>query len=254
MRGLGLGALLLAAALGPALAQSPFDSSGRGTRLPCVLDKCLNDASRNASPPPAPSFPDPGRARTAPGAFDFYVLSLSWSPGFCDTGGAAKARNQCADGAGLGFVVHGLWPQNRRGYPSDCGAGQFPSRAAIAGTRGLYPDEGLARYEWRKHGTCTGLSPTDYFAQVRAARNLVAIPPDLSQPSDPQTLEPAAIARAFTDANRGLRDDMMAVTCRAGELQEVRICFTKDLRGFTPCPEIARESCRARSVSVLPAR
>ena len=42
----------------------------------------------------------------------------------------------------------------------------------------------------------------------------------------------------------------MSVTCTRGELQEVRVCFTKDLRGFTPCPEVARQNCRAGEIAV----
>ncbi len=218
--------------------------------VPCVLDKCL---TAQPAPPPVRNGPN---AVQPPGAFDFYVLSLSWSPDFCDTGGASHAREQCAEGARLGFVVHGLWPQNAHGYPSNCdaGASRFPSRAALDRTRGLYPDEGLARHEWRMHGTCTGLSPTDYFDQVRRARDAVTVPQDLQAPGEPLTLAPADIVRAFTASNPGLRADTMAVTCRQSELEEVRICFTKDLRGFTPCPEVSRDACRARQVSVLPVR
>ena len=47
--------------------------------------------------------------------FDYYVFTLSWSPGFCDTGGAAKQPGQCARGAAEGFVVHGLWPNSAYG-------------------------------------------------------------------------------------------------------------------------------------------
>ena len=213
---------------------------------PCVLDKCLSVA-------PAPA----GRAGPgplAPGAFDFYVLALSWSPGFCDTGGEARGGAQCAAGARLGFVVHGLWPQNARGYPSNCdaGANRSPPRAALDRVRGLYPDEGLARHEWRMHGTCTGLSPSDYFDQVRRAREAVAIPQALQAPGEPQTFAPRDLVRAFVGSNPGLRADAVAVTCRQGELEEVRLCLAKDLRGFTSCPEVARASCRAPNLTVMP--
>ncbi len=194
----------------------------------------------------------PGAAQTAaPGAFDFYVLSLSWSPGFCATGGDQKAKDQCAPGSRLGFVVHGLWPQYDHGFPSDCGpAGRSPSRQALDTVRGVYPDEGLARYEWRKHGTCSGLSPTDYFAAVRSARDAVTIPSAFQAPQTDQTWAPMDVARAFSAANAGLRTDEMAVTCRGGDLQEVRVCFGKDLRGYVPCPEVARGSCRASGMAV----
>ncbi len=222
-------------------------ASGRAQdATPCVLDKCVSGA-------PIPA----GRAAPgppAPGAFDFYVLALSWSPGFCDTGGQARGGSQCAGGARLGFVVHGLWPQNAHGFPSNCDAGArgFVPRAALDRVRGLYPDEGLARHEWRMHGTCTGLSPSDYFDQVRRAREAVTVPQILQAPAEPQTLAPRDVVRAFADANPGLRADTVAVTCRQGELEEVRLCFTRDLRGFTPCPEVARASCRAPTLTVVP--
>ena len=192
---------------------------------------------------------------TAPGRFDFYVLSLSWSPGFCATGGEAKAKEQCAAGSGIGFTVHGLWPQFDHGFPSACSAAErSPSRQALATTDGVYPDEGLARYEWRQHGTCTGLSPTDYFAAVRRARDGVTVPAAFVKPAQDQTWAPLDVARTFAAANPGLRTDEMAVTCRGGDLEEVRICFAKDLRSFAPCPEVARASCRLPGVDVPPVR
>ena len=198
----------------------------------------------------------PARAASStPGVFDFYVLSLSWSPGFCATGGDAKARDQCAAGSGLGFVVHGLWPQFTHGFPSDCGpAGRFPSRQALDTVAGVYPDAGLARYEWRKHGTCSGLSPTDYFAAVKQARDAVVVPQPFQAPRAEQTWAPMDVARAFAAANPGLRTDETAVTCRSGDLEEVRVCLAKDLRGFVPCPEVARASCRAPGMTVPPVR
>jgi ribonuclease T2 len=261
-------AAALIALLGPAAQAQEFTNPLRPDApgdTPCVLDKCLNgavasprqDAGPASSPepssaPPARTGGFSSRNARAPGDFDFYVLALSWSPGFCDTGGAAKAPRQCGDGANLGFVVHGLWPQYARGFPSDCNGDRAPSRMALDTVKGVYPDEGLARYEWRKHGTCTGLSPTDYFSLVRRAREAVTIPSTLQAPSEPQTLAPLDVARAFTAANQGLRTDMMAVTCRQDELQEVRVCFAKDLRGFVTCPEVSRGACRTREITVLP--
>jgi hypothetical protein len=111
------------------------------------------------------------------GEFDFYVLALSWSPGFCALEGDQKNRDQCRSGSGLGFVVHGLWPQNERGYPVECGpAGRTPSRQAMDVARNVFPEEGLARHQWRKHGVCSGSSPTDYFNDVRRAREAAGMP------------------------------------------------------------------------------
>jgi ribonuclease T2 len=228
----------------------------------CILDRCADkkqlprDTTADQPQDPDADFGRPRpRGASVPGDFDFYVLSLSWSPGFCETGGAAKARNQCESGANLGFVVHGLWPQYQRGFPSDCGpAGRSPSRIALQSVQGLYPDEGLARYEWRRHGTCSGKSPSDYFADVRRARDAVIIPPPFTGARDVQTWTPIDVQRAFIAANPRLRPGMMAVECVQGVLQEVRICFSKDLREFVACPEVSRQFCRLGSISVPPMR
>jgi ribonuclease T2 len=189
------------------------------------------------------------------GEFDFYVLALSWSPGFCALEGDEKGRDQCRVGSGAGFVVHGLWPQNERGYPIECGpSGRNPSRAAMDSARGVFPEEGLARHQWRKHGTCAGGSPTDYFNDTRRARDAVVIPDALKRVERAQNWSPIDLERAFVAANPGLRADMMAVSCRRELLQEVRLCLTRDLRGFRTCPEVDRGGCRTREITVAPKR
>ena len=129
-----------------------------------------------------------------------------------------------------------------------------PPQAALASTDGVYPDEGLARYEWRKHGTCSGLSPFEYFAAAKGARDAVTIPDKFKDPHADQHLAPADVVRAFTDANPRLRPGMLAAVCRSDTLEEVRICFTKDLKTFQACPEVVRDSCRGGDVDVPPVR
>jgi ribonuclease T2 len=240
--------------VGLSLATGVFAQGAKPGDSGCILDNCADKKPMpaQAAQPAAPSADRPRpRGASVPGVFDFYVLSLSWSPGFCDTGGAQKHRPQCDAGSGLGFVVHGLWPQYETGFPSDCGpAGRLPSRIALDGAKNVYPDVNLARYEWRKHGTCSGKSPTDYFADVRRARDAVEIPPPFRAASDKQTWTPIDIERAFIAANPKLRPDMMGIACRSGVLEEVRICFSKDLREFHTCPEVSRGSCRTRELRV----
>jgi ribonuclease T2 len=200
----------------------------------------------------APAFAQPAERRGAPaGAFDFYVLALSWSPGFCEAEGDAKGRDQCAAGARLGFVVHGLWPQFERGYPSFCEPeGRSVPRAALQEAEGLFPDESLARYQWRKHGSCAAGSPAQYFRDVRQARERVRVPERLNAPTSPTKAVPLDIERAFAEANPGLRPEMMAVQCRRQIFQEIRVCLTRDLRGFRACPEVDRDACRAGEIAV----
>ncbi len=246
-RGVAIAALVLCLA---GLACGAAAQSG-GQNDGCILDNC---ADKKPLPGLAQGAPPPGEGDNEPGDFDFYVLALSWSPGFCDTGGAEKARAQCADGADLGFVVHGLWPQYNHGFPEDCGGISSPSYLALQAVQGLYPDEGLARYEWRKHGTCSGKSPTDYFADVRKARAAITIPPAFTAANQTQTWTPLDIQRAFIAANPRLRPGMLAVECNRGELDEVRICMSKDLRDFVACPEVSRNFCYTQQVTVAPMR
>jgi len=223
----------------------------------CILDRCADKAPSSPAAA-APTVPAPRGAATpaiptprggSPAAgFDFYLLALSWSPGFCENEGGARA--QCEPGQGKTFVVHGLWPQNDHGYPGDCPGASSPSRIALERARGLFPDEGLARHEWRKHGTCSGKSPSDYFDDVRRARDLVAIPEPFVAPKQAQKFVPIDIERAFIAANPRLRPGMMAVGCRRGVLEDVKICLSRDLREFVACPEVAQRSCRGREVDV----
>ena len=57
--------------------------------------------------------PAQDRRQNAPGAFDFYVLALSWSPSYCETSRERRPDGR-ADPVQCGprpfsFVVHGLW-------------------------------------------------------------------------------------------------------------------------------------------------
>src|SRR5215472_16789361 len=92
------------------------------------------------------------RRQNEPGKFDFYVLSLSWAPSFCDAA-LERAPDQptppeCGPHA-YPFVVHGLWPQYDSGFPEFC---QQPAprlgRNAIASMRDLMPAPRLIFNEW----------------------------------------------------------------------------------------------------------
>ena len=82
----------------------------------------------------------------------------------------------------------------------------------------------------------------------------MVVPAELREPGAEQTFAPIDLERAFVAANPGLRTDMMGVACRGEVLQEVRVCFSRDLRGFVPCGEVDRRGCRARTITVPPVR
>ncbi len=186
--------------------------------------------------------------------FDFYVLSLSWSPSYCEAEGEDANRQQCAAGRPYAFVVHGLWPQFERGFPEDCPtADPDVPNATLRTLYDLMPAGGLIRHEWRKHGACSGLDQDDYFAVLRAAREAVTIPQEFRRLNAYKTLDPDDAEAAFLTANPALPRDGIAVTCDKRYLREVRICMTKDL-AFRACPEIDRRGCRLSKVVMPPVR
>lgn len=179
--------------------------------------------------------------------FDFYVLSLSWSPSYCAAEGGDADPQQCAADRDLGFVVHGLWPQFEDGWPEYCDDdARNPSRTQIDAIDDLIPSNGLIRHQWRKHGTCTGLSIDDYFAATRRALEKLNLP-DLGT----RRVSAQDVRQAFIERNDGLPVDGLAVTCDSGFLREVRICMTAEL-DFRACPQVAERSCRQRDLR-LPA-
>jgi ribonuclease T2 len=198
-------------------------------------------------------------ARTAgePGKFDFYVLALSWSPSFCEVSHerySNRTPDQQCSGRPYAFVVHGLWPQYERGFPSNC---QQPaprlSRTIVDSMLELMPSPRLVYHEWDRHGTCTGLAAAGYFDAVRQARGKITIPSDYVELSGTRTVSPTEVADAFLAANPGLSRDGLAVTCDDKRLTGVRICMSKDF-AFRDCGEIAKRACKRDSVTMPPMR
>jgi ribonuclease T2 len=195
------------------------------------------------------------RRQNQPGQFDFYVLSLSWSPTFCEAAGerGTPPQQQCA-ARPYSFVVHGLWPQYEKGFPEFC---QVPAprldRNIVSSMLELMPAPRLIFSEWDKHGTCSGLGPRGYFETIRKARAAVKIPADFLELSSPKTIAPAEIEAAFIKANPGLSNSAVSVICDQRRLSEVRICMSKDLQ-FRSCEEIDRRACRRDQVVMPPVR
>lgn len=171
------------------------------------------------------------RDQNSTSGFDYYLLALSYAPDFCDQPAGHKDPRECGPGRRLGFVVHGMWPQSQGGRgPANCTPASPVSQEILRTTLNYIPTESLIQHEWSTHGTCSGLSAADYFAALRKARDSVIIPADLKQPSGRVEQIPADVEAKFAAANPSFPKDAVRVTCYAdGELQEIRICFNKDL-------------------------
>ncbi|MFW5881474.1 MAG: ribonuclease T2 family protein [Roseicyclus sp.] len=188
------------------------------------------------------------------GAFDYYVLALSWTPTWCALEGDARESPQCEEGRGFGFTLHGLWPQHEEGWPSFCPTSRPPpSRAMTRAMEDIMGSQGLAWHQWRKHGVCSGLSAEDYFALSRLAYEQVARPDLLRRLEREVRLPARVVEEAFLEANPGLAPDMVTVTCRSGRVQEVRLCLT---RGLEPrvCGEDVVRDCTAEDALFSPMR
>jgi ribonuclease T2 len=199
----------------------------------------------------------PGPAQTAgerPGAFDYYVLSLSWSPSWCAIEGDARNSPQCDTGRGFGWVLHGLWPQYDRGWPSYCQtANRPPSRTQTAAMEDIMGSPGAAWYQWKKHGRCSGLSAEAYFETARRAYDAFTRPDVFRRLNSAVRLPARVVEQAFLKANPGLGADQVTVTCKSSRIQEVRICLDKDLSPRA-CGADARGDCQLDNALMAPMR
>jgi ribonuclease T2 len=183
------------------------------------------------SAPPSPSVvtqrpPTATAPANSASKFDFYMLSLSWSPDYCATNDSPDPQ-QCSIGKKLGFVLHGLWPQYNQGYPSDCSNVKLPA-SVKANYANLYPSQSLFDHEWEKHGTCSGLTPDQYLALSKRLKESVAIPSAYRTPEQPVRVTTTQFKKEFIAANPDLNDQMLAVDCSGSGrfLQEMYVCFS----------------------------
>jgi len=118
-----------------------------------------------------------------PVRFDYYLLALSVAPAFCEDEPKRKQKfAQCralseASFRAMPLTLHGLWPNRAdRRHPTYCSGetgGAFcrlPPLRLPAETRARLGQvmpaaaDCLDRYQWAKHGSCSGLAEVDFFA------------------------------------------------------------------------------------------
>lgn len=189
-----------------------------------------------------------------PGQFDYYVMALSWSPNWCALEGDARNSEQCDPSLDHGWVLHGLWPQKERGWPSYCRANErAPSRAMTNAMADIMGTGGLAWHQWKKHGTCSNLSARNYYRLSRVAYERVTRPAVLRKLTHSVQLPAKVIEDAFIDVNPALQADQITVTCKSNHIQEVRICLTRDLE-FRRCGQDSLRDCTATKAVLNPIR
>jgi ribonuclease T2 len=226
--------------------QIAYPSPVKQSPLPLALILLLLagcQSGTTSAPPPEPAAKPAAQQTHATATFDFYLLNLSWSPEFCHSHPTAA---ECA--AHSTFVLHGLWPQNDGGsYPQNCSTA--PGPADPSQYRDIYPDPSLLEHEWRTHGTCSGLSPEDFFSSARKAFHSVTIPPKLAGLQSQISLPPGQILELFTASNPQIPQAALALSCGNSYLTAVEVCLGKSLQPIA-CGGV--RSCRANTVRIPP--
>lgn len=188
------------------------------------------------------------------GEFDYYVLALSWSANWCAIEGDAKNSPQCDASEDHGWIMHGLWPQFHRGYPSFCHTiKRPPSRGMTNDMADIMGTGGLAWHQWKKHGTCTDLSASEYFALSRRAYETVTRPLVFRKLDRAVKLPASVVEDAFLKDNPLLSPDEITITCRQGYIQEARICLSRDLTPV-PCGRDVIKDCTLKDALFTPLR
>ena len=176
-----------------------------------------------------------------PGGHSHYVLALSWQPAFCAAEGRARGAQGC-DEPDLGWTLHGLWPQYEDGWPAWCPTDRAgPAASAVAAMADVMASPTLAGHQWRKHGTCSGLTGADYLELSRLAYERVARPEILRRIEEPMRIPPAVVEAAFLEANPEMEPDGVTITCRGERILEARICLTRELEPRPCAPDTARD-------------
>lgn len=206
----------------------------------------------------APAERSHARSNHRAGQFDYYALVLSWSPSYCATRRHGKRDPQCDSGRPYSFIMHGLWPQYKRGYPQYCRMKNRPwvPKKVISEMLDIMPSPRLIIHEYKKHGTCAGLTAKAYYAQARRLFNMINIPERYKNTSKTLLVTPAEIEKDFLTANPEMDADMISVSCsRRGRLREMRICFSKngELRSCG-INENQKRLCRQPKIALPPVR
>ncbi|MBY5922053.1 ribonuclease T2 family protein [Ferrimonas balearica] len=176
------------------------------------------------------------RADSATADFDFYTLAMSWHSGFCN----GRSRPDCR-GARGDLVLHGLWPSSARGaHPAFCDGSEkqrfcgYGQLTLNSDTReqldGVMPGSKvcLDRYQWHKHGSCSGLDEQAYFEQsVAYSQWLRQSPPaNKMRVNSGGSVSRAAVLDWFSDWGFA---GAVSLHCKNGYLEEVRVYLQPDL-------------------------
>lgn len=174
------------------------------------------------------------------GGFDYYTLSVTMTPAFCDLNPGKRGSTQCRERAPVS--VHGLWPERVSGGRLEYCRGErfFVSSARERELRLAMPDKGLQRYQWEKHGRCSGLAADAYFGLLSREFNEVIWPASFRPQGRDVVVAREVLLTEFRRLNAAFPERGIVLRCegkgRPPLLTEVRLCLS---------PEGQPGACRA---------
>ena len=151
------------------------------------------------------------------------VLALTWGPSLCR---AEPSTPGCRSGhvrkLGQALLLHGLWPQPSTEQYCDLPKGSADRKSValpddVRNTlRDMMSDEKfMSSHEWYAHGTCSGVTPSEYFGIAAAlAKQVSTVLNPVIARADGTRLSPG-IVRDAVDAKFGRGSGQrVALTCR----------------------------------------
>ncbi|MEO1292974.1 MAG: ribonuclease T [Pseudomonadota bacterium] len=188
-------------------------------------------------------------ASRADAPFDFYVMRIVWTPSLCAD--SANADPRCEASVG-GFALDGLMPSFEAAQPSFCLQGSTaPSRRYADEMSDIMHSGDWAWYQWKKHGSCSGLAGEEYFDAARRAYASIVSPPSLETLDREVEVPLQAITDTMLQINPDLPVDGISVTCQNGRMHEMVICFDPNLHPRACAPAI-RRGCQQDMVNITP--
>lgn len=183
--------------------------------------------------------------------FDYYTLAVTLTPAFCDLNPAKRNSAQCRER--MPVSVHGLWPERLRGRAPEYCAGESFSvgQRNEQVLRRIMPDASLRRYQWEKHGRCSGLTADHYFTILAREFDELKWPERFRARGRDVDVERNVLVAELMRLNPGMQEKGIVLRCSGGGrpplLTEVRVCLSPQgataacAANFRPnCPSVVR--------------
>jgi ribonuclease T2 len=181
--------------------------------------------------------------------FDYWTLSLSWSPQYCHANFDSKEPQCVFENY---FVLHGLRPHVSGDGDSGCEGESKLSAELLAKNIDLVPNRSVLLREWRQHGRCSGIGQAEYFVQLEYASRKLRIPSVYAKVTKTLKTTAQEIKNRFIEANPDLQESGIQLVCTGEMLKEINICFDKAF-AFRRCELELQNRCED-SVKLLKIR